>query len=234
MIGMALAALFLVLVILLIFNPEGLFRSAAAAAFGVANLLPTVQQPAPVQSEPLPAAVEKAKAGIVSAITSISKTTAGSQCLISLQSIDQLGDFRVKISSTGGSTSLSIPQSSPGGLGTIERGSETITGVSVCIADPQALYDCYFEQQKSCKDNPNDYKQTFQTRSFTKNDFAPYGFKIDEKTICFIPKADTWRLTNFIFGCKRDPTGLREPCISELPQRIKACSFQIRTGTTNQ
>ena len=214
---------FLLIIILAIYSPQGFFKKLTGLSLGAERFLPTGPQPELKSPEPLPTGVENARSSITTSLSVAAQTKTPSDCIVSLQSLTNLENFQIEVANTQTGATISVLQ--PNADGAIRRTSDTITGMSICLADPQALYDCYLQQPPTCKATASGYKQQSTKQAFSRDDLAPYAYKIDGKTLCLIPKTTSWlkRTVDFFGGCTGDDAGIRESCITELSKKIKTC-----------
>lgn len=219
----AILIIILLIIILALYSPQGFFKKLASLSFGAERFLPTGPQPELKSPEPLPAGVENARNSVISALSTAMQAKTPSNCIVPLQSLTNLENFQIEVANTQSGATISVLQ--PNADGTVRRTSDTIASMSICLADPQALYDCYLKQPPTCKAAAADYRQQSTKQTFSKDDLAPYAYKIDGKTFCLIPKTTSWlkRTVDFFGGCTGDDAGIRESCITDLAKKIKTC-----------
>ncbi len=208
------ALIVFILVSITFFAPElGLTPKIAKTLLGVDKFLPLKPSPQIAYQSTVPESVTKSSNTLVESFKGVSGN-AKKDCIIPFEGLNNLGDYEIESSESGGEVTFTIIEKQGKAL---LRHSGTSSKGKLCLADPTLFYECKLKDKASCPPNQK-ITSPITSRTFTKETIAPYLYINDEGNSCFIPVAQSW-----LFWCAYTKEGIRDSCVKNIPSKIPSC-----------
>ena len=220
----ALLIIFLLIFLFAFYSPQGFISKIANLALGAERFLPLEPKKEIKANEQLSQEAIDAQEKLMQEFSNYADKD---NCTLSLSSLSKLGDLRIDLSNDNGITSrIEKPVGKEGGvkLNIVKK-----EGLTFCVLDPKAFYDCYLgKQNKDCtKTIYDEYEAVQLTKDKiiigTSSHSLGEGilFKPTKDRVCFVPVHSgflTW------FGCEAKEYTLDNDCIKLMQKAIKPCS----------
>ncbi len=213
--GWILLLIFLVLIIWAVLSPEGFINAVAEASFGVEKFLPVKPQPDLKKLAPVPEKVGGARDSITSSLVSLPQKS-GSRCVTPLQSVDDLKEYTIEVTQQKDRATFTILKKE--GKGFVRHSSTSLEGIKVCTVKPEIFYGCHLSPTYDCPLDPSSRYEVKTSLTLSSDSIMPYLYKVDEKTICFIPRGS---FSTFA-PCIADKGGVSDKCLPKI-KNINSC-----------
>ena len=217
----ALFILFLFVFLFVFYRPAGgLMSKIASLALGVEKYLPVEPNKELKQDDSLPQVTLDVQKKFMQ---DISQQIDKGECLLSIESLSGLGDFKMEVSNFDGNVVSIINK--PAGEGEIKLNQQTSEQkIQFCIIDSKAFYDCYLNPTQT--DCENQLYKEINSVQITKDNIIINGksydydkialFKPEDGKVCFIPTYSNGP------GCNANDLAIQDSCLPKLP-RIQNC-----------
>lgn len=219
------------------YSKTGLMSKIASLALGAERFLPVEPRKEVKPDESLPNAVTNTQRTFIEEISKFPETE---KCLLMFTTLNDLGDYRMELSSYEGKVISKIEKllSKEGGikLSPVETKDNKL---QVCVMEPEVFYDCYIGPQRTCKKllyTTLDVVKISKDGIMLKDDnykLSQLLFKPEKDKVCFVPihssTGDNWYKFWQVFskwGCDVSKNTIDDDCLRLIKNEIPECSRQ--------